>query len=416
MWQPVVAGRAGGGYISVMVIGVKCGPDTKTDSVPANGSDAEIYGSEGIVENLESVERAVAELRRGGAVVVSTVGSSAKVEAVLMRAAETVDCWPLPFFSRPGVGAVSLAVTGRRASILGLSQPDARTVQVSSAHVFTPEFLRALIDPQTEGEVVPPPGVTAAVAPLHGAAEAAVLITKIARLLPAAIVAPLGLESPESWSRAHGRLVVTASAIETYDRNSANDLRPISEARVPLAGCEETHIISFRPRDGGAEHLAIIVGVPDPSKPVLVRLHSECFTGDLLESLRCDCGDQLRGAVTVIAKSGGGVLLYLAQEGRGIGLVNKLRAYALQDQGFDTLDANEQLGFDDDERVYLPAVRMLRHLGFTRVRLLTNNPAKVGALVRHGIEVTERVAHAFPSTPHNWAYLQTKAKRSGHLF
>ena len=162
--------------------------------------------------------------------------------------------------------------------------------------------------------------------------------------------------------------------------------------------------------------MAIIVGSLDISQPVLTRLHSECFTGDLLGSLRCDCGEQLRGAIQAIAKEGAGVLLYLAQEGRGIGLVNKLRAYRLQDFGFDTVDANEQLGFDDDERVYLPAVQMLRQLNITRVRLLTNNPAKVGALARHRIEVSERVAHVFASNEHNRSYLLTKAKRSGHLF
>ena len=149
---------------------------------------------------------------------------------------------------------------------------------------------------------------------------------------------------------------------------------------------------------------------------MLARLHSECFTGDLLGSLRCDCGDQLRGAIAQINEAGGGVLLYLAQEGRGIGLVNKLRAYELQDSGFDTLDANLQLGFDDDERVYLPAAEMLRLLGISRIRLMTNNPAKVEGLARHAITVTERVPHIFPSNGHNALYLRTKATRSGHLF
>ena len=359
--------------------------------------------------SLEAVERAIAELRRGGTVVVT----ADEGDAVIARAAETVDCWPLPFFASTGVGAITLAVTARRASILGLASAN-RTVQFSTSEPFTPDFLRKLIDPQIELGRVPPPGVSAKAAPLHSATDAAVLLAKGARLLPAVLVAPLTTQ-PAAWARAGERLMVTAAAIEAYERNQADDLRPISEARVPLAGSADTRIISFRPRDGGAEHLAIVIGTPDPAKAVLVRLHSECFTGDLLDSLRCDCGDQLRGAVAAIAKDGGGVLLYLAQEGRGIGLVNKLRAYTLQDQGFDTVDANEQLGFDDDERVYMPAVRMLRQLGFMRVRLLTNNPAKVGALVRHGIEVTERVAHAFPSNSHNWAYLQTKAKRSGHL-
>jgi len=184
---------------------------------------------------------------------------------------------------------------------------------------------------------------------------------------------------------------------------------------VPLADAENARLIAFRPGDGGVEHLAILIGTPDPGSPVLVRLHSECFTGDLLASLRCDCGDQLRGAIATIAQAGAGVLLYLAQEGRGIGLVNKLRAYQLQDAGFDTLDANEQLGFDADERVYLPAAEMLRKLGLGTIRLLTNNPDKMAALQRYGIRVVERVPHVFPSNGHNQRYLQTKATRSGHL-
>jgi GTP cyclohydrolase II len=149
---------------------------------------------------------------------------------------------------------------------------------------------------------------------------------------------------------------------------------------------------------------------------VLTRLHSECFTGDLLGSLKCDCGDQLRGAVQAIAKAGGGVLLYLAQEGRGIGLMNKLRAYRLQDEGFDTMEANQRLGFAADERLYDIAARMLRLLGYSKVRLLTNNPDKVRALQAAGIEVTERVPHSFPDNAHNRDYLRVKAEKGGHLF
>ncbi|MGE4063891.1 MAG: GTP cyclohydrolase II [Rhodospirillaceae bacterium] len=363
--------------------------------------------------DLEAVDRAVAELRRGGAVVILGCGVRG-TGAALVRAAETVDIWPAPHFTEAGVGQASLVITGRRAAVLGLTAPSAQAVQLGCQDL-QPARIRTLIDPDVEAPV-PPPDVGPAVAvAASDAGHAGVQLAKIARLLPAVILAPLS-DNPDLWTRRHGRLSVGAAAIAHYDQDTASDLRPISEARVPLADCEDTRIISFRPRDGGAEHLAIILGAPDPSKPVLTRLHSECFTGDLLASLRCDCGDQLRGAISTIAKQGAGVLLYLAQEGRGIGLVNKLRAYTLQDHGFDTVDANEQLGFDDDERVYLPAVRMLRVLGFTSVRLLTNNPAKVGALGRHGIEVVERVAHAFPSNEHNWNYLQSKAKRSGHLF
>ncbi|MGC2411373.1 MAG: GTP cyclohydrolase II, partial [Stellaceae bacterium] len=198
-------------------------------------------------------------------------------------------------------------------------------------------------------------------------------------------------------------------------RAAAVGVTRVAEARVPLAEAEDAELIAFRPGDGGTEHLAIVIGKPDPAAPVLVRLHSECFTGDLLASLRCDCGDQLRGSIAAITKTGGGVLLYLAQEGRGIGLINKLRAYQLQDAGFDTVDANEQLGFEVDERVYLPAAEMLRQLGFTTVRLLTNNPEKVAALERYGIRIVERVPHSFPANGHNERYLRTKATRSGHL-
>jgi GTP cyclohydrolase II len=211
-------------------------------------------------------------------------------------------------------------------------------------------------------------------------------------------------------------LAIEADEIIDYDLRAARSLKPVSQARVPLAGAEDARIVAYRPSDGGIEHLAIVIGEPKQDAPVLVRLHSECFTGDLLGSLRCDCGDQLRGAIAAISEAGSGVLIYLAQEGRGIGLVNKLRAYQLQDDGLDTIDANEQLGFDADERVYLPAAQILRDMGFNHVRLLTNNPAKVEALAACGIEVVERVPHAFPATAHNKKYLATKATRSGPLF
>jgi GTP cyclohydrolase II len=139
------------------------------------------------------------------------------------------------------------------------------------------------------------------------------------------------------------------------------------------------------------------------------------LTGDLLGSLKCDCGDQLRGAISAIGKEGAGILLYLAQEGRGIGLINKLKAYELQDQGFDTIEANERLGFKADEREFAVAAEMLKYLGFNSVRLLTNNPDKVAALARFGIEITERVAHSFPANPHNEAYIATKRAKAGHL-
>ena len=176
----------------------------------------------------------------------------------------------------------------------------------------------------------------------------------------------------------------------------------------------DTQIVAFRASDDGQEHVALLVGAFG-GKPPLVRLHSECLTGDVFGSLKCDCGPQLKEALRIIRDAVGGVLLYLRQEGRGIGLANKLRAYALQDRGLDTVDANRRLGFRDDERDYGHAAAMLRALGISEVRLLTNNPNKVAGLENAGILVTERAAHHMPVNPHNADYLATKRKKSGHL-
>jgi GTP cyclohydrolase II len=251
---------------------------------------------------------------------------------------------------------------------------------------------------------------------LPAAAGPALALLKLAGLLPAAI-APLEAVS-RTGARTEESPALGAEDILRYPERAATALTYVTAAAVPLEGAETTRIMAFRPGDGGPESLAIIVGepdlTPDSAKPVLVRLHSECFTGDLLGSLKCDCGAQLKGAIRRMAQEGGGILLYLAQEGRGIGLMNKLRAYALQDQGFDTMEANERLGFAADERVFLLAAAMLRALNVKSVRLLTNNPDKVKALESLGIAVTERVPHAFPPNAHNRRYLETKAKKGGH--
>jgi GTP cyclohydrolase II len=251
--------------------------------------------------------------------------------------------------------------------------------------------------------------------PLSPVAREAVRLAKIAGLLPAVLEAALDARAAVALAKREGLIAVKADDIAGYDSRIAATLAPVARAKLPLADAANSHIVAYRPASGGNEHLALIVGEPEPPGPVLVRLHSECLTGDLLGSLKCDCGDQLRGAIKVIGKHGAGVLLYLAQEGRGIGLINKLRAYELQDQGFDTIQANERLGFEADERIFAAAAEMLKQLGFTRVRLLTNNPDKVEALTRFGIEVVERVPHAFPANPHNEAYLATKKAKAGHV-
>ncbi len=364
---------------------------------------------------LQAVDRAIAELRRGGLIVLRDRHG----EAGLVQAAEGTSEQGLARLRELSRGSPRLLLTAQRAAALGISGaveqlPPAGIVSLELA-VTSPKVICELADPASgrcatsdRPEMVPSPA---------GLDSAAIDLAKLARLLPAALLATIDRATdPSALARQHDLLEVSAGEIADYRYAVARSLEIVAEARVPLEGAENSHVYAFRPSDGGLEHLAVVIGEPAADRPVLTRLHSECFTGDLLGSLRCDCGDQLRGAIRSISEAGSGVLLYLAQEGRGIGLANKLRAYRLQDRGADTIDANQQLGFDADERVYLPAAEMLRQLGFGRVRLLTNNPEKVAALTRCGIVVEERVPHAFPSNMHNDFYLATKASRFGHLF
>jgi GTP cyclohydrolase II len=363
--------------------------------------------------SLLSVERVLSELRRGRAVVVA--GSDGA--AVLAMAAEGTTPETLSDLEDRSKAKASLVLTARRAAILGITAAGLKVARVTIGDGLTAELAAALADPAIRLASLPS-DLSSLDVEAHSCDAASVLVAKRARLLPAAVVAPIadpGARDLAAWAIRHNFLKVDAGDVFQYDHIASRTLKRVSEARVPLLGAEDARVIAFRPRDGGLEHLAVRVARPEPPAAVLTRLHSECFTGDLLGSLRCDCGDQLRGAIREISHAGGGLLLYLAQEGRGIGLVNKLRAYDLQDSGFDTLEANEQLGFDADERVYLPAAQMLRQLGFTRVRLLTNNPDKVAGLERCGITVVERVPHAFPSNHHNEVYIRTKAGRGGHL-
>jgi len=316
-------------------------------------------------------------------------------------------------------GPGGLILTHARATTLKIRLYTHEVVRVPLSGKEAAEEIRAIADPASdldyplkgpfEADRVDPPQ----------SAVSAVKLAKLGGLLPAVVTFAL-TEETERALLEQGVSEVLAGDIAGFEQRLADTLQLTVRASVPLEGAEDAELAAFRPRDGGPEHYAVIIGAKgapalSPPGPVLTRLHSECFTGDFLGSLKCDCGDQLRGAVQVIAKAGGGILLYLAQEGRGIGLMNKLRAYRLQDEGFDTMQANQRLGFADDERLYDAAARMLKLLGYSKVRLLTNNPEKVRALETAGIEVVERVPHAFPDNAHNRDYLRVKAQKGGHL-
>ena len=305
-----------------------------------------------------------------------------------------------------------LAITQRRAETL-----KARAYDTDLARVRVPldamlGWVKSVADPSDDLDVPmkgPLMSRRGGEARLH---RLAVALCKSARLLPAAIT--VDVADAAGFAAAHGLTLIPADLAEPHLAESS-PMHEVISARLPMEVSEAGRVHVFRPEDGGEEHYAVEIGRPDRTRPVLARLHSACFTGDLLGSLKCDCGPQLRATLRQMGEEGAGVLLYLNQEGRGIGLANKMRAYSLQDQGFDTVEANHRLGFEDDERDFRIGAGILKTLGFSQVRLLTNNPRKIEMMEEHGIKVVERVPLKVGESDHNRAYLATKAAKSGHL-
>jgi GTP cyclohydrolase II len=344
-----------------------------------------------------SIARAIAALRGGRPVAIDGEIPIAilAVETATPELLEMVD----------PQGKAPLLISGERAAALSLANArdaadPAEPVLIERSDWLTPDVALAIADPGRDLDRAP-------FGPLHPipsdcaeSAKAALQLARAAGLLPAL------------WLIESANLATRISRADIGRRSPSVEL--ISRARLPLDDLPDTQIVAFRADDDGQDHVALVIGAFGGAPP-LVRLHSECLTGDVFGSLKCDCGPQLKEALRIIGEAGGGILLYLRQEGRGIGLANKLRAYALHDRGLDTVDANRRLGFADDERDYAHAAAMLRALGVDEVRLLTNNPAKLAGLESAGIKVTERVPHHMPVNPHNADYLAAKRKKSGHL-
>ncbi len=351
----------------------------------------------------EKLARARGDLRLGLPVVLLGGGRAMAAVAVEALTAER-----LADLAR--LGPMDLAVTARRAETLKARAYDGDLARIAVPEGADLRWLNAVADP-ADDLLVPMKG------PLHSRREGdaalhrlAIALAKSAQLLPAALLVPV--EGP-GFALANGLSIL--SGVDCGDLDRLAPFAPVISARLPMVASAAGRVHVFRPDDGGVEHYAIEIGRPDRDKPVLARLHSACFTGDVLGSLKCDCGPQLRAALAQMGAEGAGVLLYLNQEGRGIGLANKMRAYSLQDQGFDTVEANHRLGFEDDERDFRIGAEILKRMGFSQVRLLTNNPKKMAMLAACGLQVVERVPLKVGETRENAAYLATKAAKSGHL-
>ena len=357
---------------------------------------------------LRAVHRALAEIRRGVPVLLQ--GDT----DLIVLAADTAGMGGVRELAALAAAPPVLLLAPVRAAALLRRPvpPDLPALALAAGPLLDPAVLRGMADPTADQLLANPPEPAA----LPPGAGAALALMKLARLLPAALAAPVRPDAAAQAARM-GLLLVPAADVLAHPDASAAGLVRAAEAHVPLEDAPDARIVAFRAPDAGIEHLAILVGRPEDAGALapLARVHSECFTGDLLGSLRCDCGPQLRAALRRIRAEGRGVLLYLAQEGRGIGLTNKLRAYALQDHGLDTLDANRALGWNADERSFLAAATMLEQLGIPQVRLLTNNPDKLAALAACGVGITGREPLVVAANGVNDHYLATKARRFGHL-
>lgn len=365
---------------------------------------------------MHQVERAIFDLRRGLPVVVVAGDTRVLVQAIegagdasVSQLAAVAGDTPSLVLSRHRLAALGESCSPGLAR-LPLPQSTDRQRLVELAFGIMPQAAVAR-DELAEWRRL--------LQPAQPADRAALTLMRRALLIPAALVARVSeAQAAQVEARlADGSwLAVRAEQAEQCLAGGVGMLKRVSEAKIPLAESADCRFILFREPDGLREHVAVVIGAPDTdAAPVPLRLHSACLTGDLFASLRCDCGEQLRNAVADIQALGGGVLLYLAQEGRGIGLANKLRAYTLQDSGLDTLDADQVLGFGEDERRYGVAVDILDALEIRRVQLLTNNPVKVAALAEGGIEVVDRQALYGSLNDHNRRYLSAKSQRAGHL-
>ena len=363
------------------------------------------------------IERAISELRRGGKIVISDPNSR---YSVLLVASELIQKDTVQELSERALSRPNIILSNNRCKAIGIEITD-QSCSILIDKDWSLHDILSLCMPLTGHKI---PIINGVIAESNESIVFyCLLILRQSRLLPAGLMSIVSNVAPENinqWAFNNNLIHINISDIKYYEQNTAESLVMSVKAKVPIAETDNCEIIIFRPKDGGDEHFCLVFGKTreidtELEHNTLVRVHSQCITGDVLDSLKCDCGQQLKQSIKIMAQANEGVLIYLAQEGRDIGLLNKLRAYSLQETGMDTVEANEDLGFNDDERLYYPVKEMLSQLKITKVKLITNNPRKVENLTKLGINVTERIPIKINPNKYNKKYLDTKSKKSGHI-
>jgi 3,4-dihydroxy 2-butanone 4-phosphate synthase/GTP cyclohydrolase II len=407
----------------------------------------DINGERGDTMPFDRIEDAIADIRAGRMVIVAD-DEDRENEGDLVCAASAVTPEIINFMAREGRGLICLAITAERADELDLrpmsennteALSTAFTVSVDAAARFgvttgisawdRAKTIQVCLDPESKpsdlrrpGHVFPLRARAGGVLRRVGQTEASVDLARLAGLPPAGVICEILNDDGtmarrpqlEEFAARHGLKFITVAQIVAYRLQRERLVHREAEASIPTP-FGEWRIIAYRNDVDPHEHVAMVKGEVEGVPDVMVRMHSECLTGDVFHSMRCDCGEQLDSAMAQIEHEGRGVIVYLRQEGRGIGLVHKLRAYNLQDQGMDTVEANEALGFLPDLREYGIGAQILLDLGLTSVRILTNNPKKIVGMDGYGLSVAEQIPLAVEPNPHNSGYLRTKRERMGHL-
>ena len=363
-----------------------------------------------ILNSSEIASRLVSDLRLGLPIIL-TEGK----QIVLAAAIETLYPEKLENIYKIMKGnKFEIAITNRRATVLKARVYNEKVTRISTIEKISLELLQAIADPSKDLDYPLKGPFNSERAGNFKFASILLYLCKKARLLPATIIIAIADKTRKDLISAQ----ISQSDIKNlrYRNEDTKFLPTLSSAQLPIRGQQDIKLTVYREVTDLTEHYAIVFGNPKGIQPILTRIHSACFTGDLLGSEKCDCGEQFSVSMSKIRNEGIGILLYLNQEGRGIGLANKMRAYHLQNIGFDTVDANHRLGFEDDERDLEIAAKILKSLGISNVKLMTNNPKKIELLNSNGIIVKERVPLIVSTNPNNESYLKTKANKSGHLF